>query len=631
MKIWKVISEIGVQFGANPTERRYIQICNRVSVILFLLVFQLFVVTLVYFQWITSTKLAFICSLSFLIPPLLNHLGLTNASRLLLVLLIAVPGLAISVADKFEHSSTLEDFEYFQYRIILLSSCILPFILFSLKEKANIIFSLSLSFLTIALYDPVHNWFVVGYYQMGFSSPNYYFINYITIYCFFVLTGSTYFLKYSFEKSENENQSLIEQLSERQKEILAASQVIKHQREILAHENQQLNKEVIDKNNQLTETNQELIRHNNELQQYSYTVSHNLRGPVASLKGLFQVLDHESLNKDNQEIFGHIKDSVNALDTTIKDLSNIIDIKNDITRIKQKLSLKNELNDVITLLKKEIKDHQITIISDFEECPDIYSVRPMFHSILYNLVSNAIKYRSPERKPSITISARAMNDQVKLTVSDNGIGIDLENFGDKLFGLYKRFHTHTEGKGLGLFLVKLQVEALDGKIGVESILNQGTRFKLEFPVSGNMEEQILLDNEAATLYFNAPLNCIGINWKQVASYDQSKELLKKSIDFIKDYQTQNWISNITRVIQREEKELNTFRKNHREALKKAGLKRIGVILPVELIDSDFLKRKELESVYDVDLQVFSSINDAKKWIETENAKTNGVAVVQSPI
>lgn len=630
MKIWKAISEIGVQFGANPTDRRYIQICNRVSLILFLLVFQLFLVTLIYFQWITSTRLALVCCITFLIPSFLNHLGFINASRLLLIFLIIIPSLAISVADKFEHPSTLEDFEYFQYRIILLSSCILPFVLFSLKEKANIIFSLSLSLLVIAMYDPVHNWFDAGYYQMGFTSPNYYFINYITIYSFFVLTGSTYFLKYSFEKSENENQSLIEQLSERQKEILAASQLIKHQRETLAQENRQLNKEVIEKNNQLTETNQELIRHNNDLQQYSYTVSHNLRGPVASLKGLFQVFDYESLNKDNQEIFRHLKESVNALDTTIKDLSNIIDIKNDITRIRQKLSLKSELDDVLRLLKKEIKENQITIKSDFEECPYIYSVRPMFHSILYNLISNAIKYRSPERKPFITVSATATNDHVKLTVTDNGIGIDLQNFGDKLFGLYKRFHTHTEGKGIGLFLVKLQVEVLDGKIGVESILNQGTKFNLEFQVSANIEEQILLDNEYATVYFNAPLNCLGINWKQIAPYNQSKELLQKSIDFIKDYQTQNWISNITRVIQREEKELNRFRKNHSKELKKAGLKRIGIILPAELIESDFVKRKELENVYDVDLQVFSSITNAKKWIETENEKAI-VDVVQSPI
>jgi hypothetical protein len=205
-------------------------------------------------------------------------------------------------------------------------------------------------------------------------------------------------------------------------------------------------------------------------------------------------------------------------------------------------------------------------------------------------------------------------------VEDNGLGIDMESFGSKIFGLYRRFHVHTEGRGLGLFLVKLQIEALEGSIEVESELEKGTKFTLTFPKSSNLDEQILLDNKLATLYFNAPLNCIGINWKQTGSIEETKELLKKSIDFIKDYRTINWISNITHVIEREEDELNEWRRNHRIELKKAGLRRVGLIIPEEMIQHNIATKKGFKDIYDVDMKSFTSISEAKKWIESENEK-----------
>lgn len=538
----------------------------------------------------------------------------------MLILLITLPSLSISILDKFDHLDSLEEFEYFQFRIIILCSSILPFILFSLKERIQISFGLLLSFLALIFYDPLHYFFNAGYYQLGFTSPNYYFMNFIFIYNYLVLAGSTYFIKNSFEKSEGENESLIQQLSERQTEILRASEVIAEQREHLTLENRNLNKELIDKNNQLTETNKELIRHNNELQQFSYTVSHNLRGPLASLTGLLRLFDQSNLNETNEEIFSHLKASVSTLDGTVKDLGNIIDIRNDITRIRQKLSLKAEVADIKKLLKRDIEEKNITLNLDFNAHPFIYSVRPMIRSILYNLISNGIKYRSPERKPVINITSSTKDECVKIVVEDNGLGIDMEAFGSKLFGLYKRFHTHTEGRGLGLFLVKLQVEALEGTIEVESTLHRGTTFTISFPKLDNLEEQILLDNKIATLYFNAPLNCIGIDWKQTGTTTQTKELLRKSIDFIKTYQTVNWISNLTKVIDREEKELNTWRSTQSAELKRAGLKRIGLILPDKLIGSEFINQKEFGNVYDVELELFGSKLEAKKWIETKNEK-----------
>ena len=90
-------------------------------------------------------------------------------------------------------------------------------------------------------------------------------------------------------------------------------------------------------------------------------------------------------------------------------------------------------------------------------------------------------YHSPDRKPKISIRTTQENDLVRLDVTDNGMGIDLVKFKDKVFGLYKRFHTHTEGKGLGLFLVKETIEKLHGKIHVESELGKGSVFQILIP------------------------------------------------------------------------------------------------------------------------------------------------------
>jgi signal transduction histidine kinase len=134
-----------------------------------------------------------------------------------------------------------------------------------------------------------------------------------------------------------------------------------------------------------------------------------------------------------------------------------------------------------SMLKDKIQESETTIQEDFNAAPTCYAVPAYIESILYNLVSNGIKYRAPERKPVISIKTIKENGRILLTVSDNGIGLDLSKLKDKLFSLYQRFHDHVEGKGLGLFLVKTQVEALNGTIEIDSKVNEGTSFKIHLP------------------------------------------------------------------------------------------------------------------------------------------------------
>ncbi|MDO8992314.1 MAG: HAMP domain-containing sensor histidine kinase, partial [Daejeonella sp.] len=145
-----------------------------------------------------------------------------------------------------------------------------------------------------------------------------------------------------------------------------------------------------------------------------------------------------------------------------------------------------EFSTVVEDIKISIKNlFELDIIEigyDFAEINTFSTLKSYIHSIFYNLIYNSIKYRQPQIPCLIKIESHLLDKKLQLVFTDNGMGIDLEKQGDQVFGLYKRFHTHIEGKGLGLFMVKAQVEKLGGKISVRSEVNKGTEFKIEFEV-----------------------------------------------------------------------------------------------------------------------------------------------------
>jgi PAS domain S-box-containing protein len=225
--------------------------------------------------------------------------------------------------------------------------------------------------------------------------------------------------------------------------------------------------------------NDELVAQNNRLNHYSYIVSHNLRAPVASLIGLVNLFQMEGyLTPQNEYVYSLIRDSALGLDGVLQDLNKILNETRAIEEQKVQIDLAQEVSIVTTLLERDIQRSQAVVEADFAQVPTLYSVRALVHSVLINLVSNAIKYRRPEVAPLIRVQSRQQGDFVELKVSDNGLGIDLRNQRDNLFKLYKRFHNHVDGKGIGLYLVKAQVEMLGGQIDVESEPGLGTTFTI---------------------------------------------------------------------------------------------------------------------------------------------------------
>lgn len=243
----------------------------------------------------------------------------------------------------------------------------------------------------------------------------------------------------------------------------------------------ELEEQVAKRTEELVHTNLELVKQNNQLEQFGYIIAHNLRGPVARILGLSNLITRHYDPKNDQEIIDQLHGSAEELDTIIYDLNGILDIKKGVHSAYNEVLLPERLEKVKSILKDKIAESNAVIEQDLQ-VKTIHAIPAYIESIFYNLISNAIKYRSLERTPLIQVKTFLENDFIIITVQDNGMGIDLQKSKTKVFTLYQRFHHHVEGKGLGLFLVKTQVEALSGTIQIESQVDVGTTFRISIPL-----------------------------------------------------------------------------------------------------------------------------------------------------
>ncbi|QKJ32749.1 PAS domain-containing sensor histidine kinase [Mucilaginibacter mali] len=227
----------------------------------------------------------------------------------------------------------------------------------------------------------------------------------------------------------------------------------------------------------------DLIQHNKDLEQFTYIISHNLRSPVANILGLAELLNARTTSAAEKDmVFEMVASAVRNLDTIIRDLNHILQVREPMNEKKEMVLFKDVVESIeTTILNSAIKEN-VLIDCDFAEIESMYTIRSYLYSIFYNLLSNSIKFRKPGIPARISIKSHRylLNDRLELRFKDNGKGIDLAKNTANLFGLYKRFDTSTEGKGMGLFMVKTQVEALGGTIHIESQPDEGTEFIVQF-------------------------------------------------------------------------------------------------------------------------------------------------------
>ncbi len=228
----------------------------------------------------------------------------------------------------------------------------------------------------------------------------------------------------------------------------------------------------------------DLIQHIKDLEQFTYIISHNLRAPVANIMGLSEMLSDPTLEEDlKNEAADRVSLSIKNIDTIIKDLNHILQVRELINEKKEAVYFNHLVDAIKTSIYNTIVEEKVQFDCDFEEVDCLFAIRSYLYSIFYNLTSNSIKYRRPGVAPVISIKSRKLKDKIEVHFKDNGKGIDMEKNGHQIFGLYKRFDTSTEGKGLGLFMVKTQAEALGGTIKIKSVPGKGTEFFIQLPVS----------------------------------------------------------------------------------------------------------------------------------------------------
>jgi signal transduction histidine kinase len=224
----------------------------------------------------------------------------------------------------------------------------------------------------------------------------------------------------------------------------------------------------------------DLIQRNKDLEQFTYIVSHNLRAPAANITGLLSLL--KSSSTADTALIDALLASSKVLDQIIHDLNTTLQITHHIDEKKELVSLPDITRQVKRSLSELMTHNSVVINEEFHAgSQTIHTIRDYLYSIFYNLIQNSVKYRREDQAPSITITSSRHKDHVVLSFKDNGKGIDLDKYSDRVFGLYKRFDFSTEGKGLGLFMVKSQVEALGGEISVKSEVGQGTEFVIKLP------------------------------------------------------------------------------------------------------------------------------------------------------
>ncbi|QHL88586.1 PAS domain-containing protein [Nibribacter ruber] len=235
----------------------------------------------------------------------------------------------------------------------------------------------------------------------------------------------------------------------------------------------------------MEQTNLELMNINEDLDSFVYTASHDLKLPIINMASIFKELTHSATFQDPDAnlLIGMFNKSLTQIQGTIHDLAEIVKVQKNIDAQQEEVVLDDLVNEVKLSIQDLLHRNDAHITTQFVAAPSLNFSRVNLKSILYNLVSNAVKYRSPLRTPEVTIFSEREGDYLVLTVQDNGMGLDMERHGAKLFQMFKRFHNHVDGSGLGLYIVNRIMQKNGGRIDVQSQLGQGTTFTLYFKES----------------------------------------------------------------------------------------------------------------------------------------------------
>ncbi|GGW22912.1 PAS domain-containing sensor histidine kinase [Arenibacter certesii] len=219
---------------------------------------------------------------------------------------------------------------------------------------------------------------------------------------------------------------------------------------------------------------------NKKLLNFAHIISHNLRSHSANFSMLLEFLIAEQEEAERQKIVGMLTDASNNLMETLHTLNDIVTINSESATSKVEVDLNIQVNKVLNNLNSLLEENKATVITDIPIGTRIHVIPSYLNNILTQIISNSIRYKKPNVNPLIKLGLSYVQNYTVLSIEDNGLGLDMKKYGEKLFGMYKTFHDNQDTKGLGLFIVKNQIETMDGKVNAHSQVGEGTTLNLYF-------------------------------------------------------------------------------------------------------------------------------------------------------
>jgi len=215
---------------------------------------------------------------------------------------------------------------------------------------------------------------------------------------------------------------------------------------------------------------------NKQLIEFCNIISHNLRAPLVNISMLLDFMEETENKEEKEEALQRIRPVVDHINEIFNKLVESLQVKQDLEIQSEKLDFKKCIENSLIDFQTQIKEYKITIEIDCNEAQTVYYPEKYLDSIFSNLISNAIKYRSPDRNLALKIKTKQINNDILLSIEDNGLGINLKRHKDSIFKIRRTFHNHPDAKGLGLFMTKTQIDAMNGEIWVESQEQIGSTF-----------------------------------------------------------------------------------------------------------------------------------------------------------
>jgi len=224
---------------------------------------------------------------------------------------------------------------------------------------------------------------------------------------------------------------------------------------------------------------QVISQQNGRLLNFAHIVSHNLRSHSSNFQLTLDLLNTIESKEEELELMESLRVISNNLNTTIHHLNEVVTIQSKATDSKKEIELDKVLQHVKGSIQRDIHEADATIYSDFSEVPIVTYIPAYLESIFFNLLTNAIKYRHPDRPAVIDVFTTEEDMDTYLIFKDNGRGIDLDVYGERVFNMYQTFHNIQGSVGIGLFITKNQIESQNGTIEIESKVDLGTTFKIK--------------------------------------------------------------------------------------------------------------------------------------------------------